>query len=118
MAVEKPGDQVDPEVQRLAQALMFVLMTGGSAPYPIPAFEVTRMAQLAFECGVRQTEQKADSIELPGWILQGMREQSVESVPEPSVVGGQETDLVCAAPPVPDEIPEHLIGAVVSEVQS
>ncbi|AUH68528.1 hypothetical protein [Gordonia sp. YC-JH1] len=89
MAVEKPGDQVDPEVQRLAQALMFVLMTGGSAPYPIPAFEVTRMAQLAFECGVRQTEQKADSIELPGWILQGMREQSVESVPEPSVVGGR-----------------------------
>lgn len=115
MAIEKPGDQVDPEVQKLAQAMMFALMTGGSAPYPIPAFEVTKMAELAYACGVRQTDQKADSVELPGWILQGMREQSATPVPEPDVVGVQETDLVGTAPPRPDSIPDHLMATVVSE---
>lgn len=112
MTIEKPGDQVDPEVQKLAQAMMFALMTGGSAPYPIPAFEVTKMAELAYACGVRQTEQKDSDIELPGWVLQGMREQAVTPAPEPSVVGEQETDLVCCAPPIPDDIPDHLLGAV------
>lgn len=103
------ADEADP-VQQLAQAMMFALMTGGSAPYPIPAFEVQQMAQLAYDCGVRQTDERATEIELPGWVLQGMREQSAEVIPEPTVTGEQETSRVCCAPEMPDDIAPHLLG--------
>ena len=110
--IEKPGDAVDPEVQKLAQALMFALMTGGSQPYPVPAFEVTKMAELAYQCGVRQTDEKSSEIELPNWVLHGMREQSQEVPPEPDVVGQQETDRVCCMPKPPADVEAH--GVVVS----
>lgn len=106
------ADEADP-VQQLAQAFMFALMTGGSAPYPVPAFEVQQMAQLAYDCGVRQTDERATEIELPGWVLQGMREQSAEAVPEPTVTGEQETSRVCCAPEPPKKIPTKLLGTVI-----
>lgn len=110
--MEPELSEVEADKAKLAQAFAFALMTGGEQPYPIPMFEIAKIADLAYQCGVRQTGEMAGQIDLPPFVMEAAREQALEPVLEPDLSVPQETPRVREAPTPPKKVPAKLLGVV------
>ncbi|MCH5645172.1 hypothetical protein [Gordonia sp. ABSL49_1] len=105
MSDKDKSDRVDV----LAKAVAFAMYTH---QYPISMPAVRQIAELLDDCGVRQTDEKATEITLPGVMLERLREGSTE-VPDPiDLSTPQETPRVRKAPKRPKRIPKDRMGVV------
>ncbi len=97
-------------VEKLAAGLLFALMTGGDAAYPIPPHEALKIADLMDRCGIRQTDDIAERVDLAPWITERLREHSapVPTEPDPGVIAA--TPRVRTAPKPPKKIPKNRRG--------
>lgn len=110
-------DDRDGQIEVLTAGLLTCLISGGDQSYPVPLPEVSKIAALAYDCGIRQTADKAEQINvsLPGWIKEQVREQSEPVPAQPDLTAPQDTPLVGEAPKPPKRIPKKLMAQVVSD---
>ncbi len=106
--------EVEQQKAELARAIAFALVTGGSQPYPVPMHEVAKIADLAYRCGVRQTDQVEEQVDLPPFVTEAAREQSITATAEPDLAAPQDTPRVRTAPECPSRIPKKRMGVVIS----
>ncbi|GAA1882056.1 hypothetical protein [Williamsia serinedens] len=104
----------DPEkaarVEQLTQAITFALLTANEQPYPIAVPAVRRMADMLDDCGVRQTDEMASTVDLPGWVKERVREDAAPTPVEPDHFAIQETDRVAEAPSMPSRLAKKWIA--------
>ncbi|GAA2071764.1 hypothetical protein [Williamsia deligens] len=114
-----PDVPTDParegRIEKLTQAITFALLTGNEQPYPIPVPAVRNMAVLLDDCGLRQTDQVAATVKLPGWVTERVREESTPVPAEPDHHAMQETPRVCEAPAPPKRIAKKAMATVTSQ---
>ena len=104
-------DEKTARVETLMRALVFAFTTS-TPEYAIPVPVARKVAEVMDDCGVRQTDEKSELIEIPGWLSERVREETLP-VPEPvDVHSEQETDLVGVAPPQPARIAKKYMGVV------
>ena len=113
---EKPDPGTEEgQIALLTQAFLWALMTGGEQPYPVPPHEVAKMASMAYRCGVRQTGEVAEEIELPGWVVEGAREQAAATMIPPEIDFGEpvSSPLIAELPAEPPKkIPQKQLGVI------
>ncbi|QHJ86357.1 hypothetical protein SEA_BIRDSONG_20 [Gordonia phage Birdsong] len=110
---EQPKTEREQGIEMLTQALIFALMTANEQPYPLAAPAAAKCAEMMYDCGVRQTDDKASEITLPGWITQRVREEATEVPVDVDPFEPQETPRVVEAPPCPSRIAKSKMGVVV-----
>lgn len=104
----------DEQIEKITQAVLWALMTANEQPYPLAVPAAKAVATMMVDCGVRQTDEIAEKIELPNWVTERVREQTTGDVPvPPDIHEPQETPRVVEAPPCPSRIAKSKMGVVV-----
>ncbi|MDJ0010090.1 hypothetical protein [Gordonia alkanivorans] len=104
----------EQQIEKLTAAIIHVLLFSNEQPYPIPVPVATKAAEMAYQCGVRQTDEIAEEIELPGWVMEQVREQSTEVPVDVDPYEPQETSRVVEAPKCPKRIAKSKMAVVVT----
>lgn len=106
-------DGKDARVEQLTRALLYALVSGvPDQPYPIPVPAARMIASLMDDCGVRQTDERAQEISLPGWVSQRVTETAQDPPTESDHFAPQPSPMIRKAPPRPAKIPKKLVGVV------
>lgn len=102
------GDQLE----LVTQALLFVFQSACEAPYPIPPTEARKMARQAIAVGLLKTVEATTEVTLPNWVIEGVRQQAAEVLPEMDAHAVAADDAVVEAPEPPKKIPRKLLGVI------
>lgn len=123
MADENPAPSeagpVDPvkaaRVEGLTKLLMFAFATANEQPYVMAVPAVRRVAEMLDALNVQQVEGATPEVELPGWVMERVREDAAPTPVEPDHFAVQETDRVAEAPSPPSRIAKKWMGVAVED---
>ncbi|ANA85229.1 hypothetical protein SEA_ENALISNAILO_21 [Gordonia phage EnalisNailo] len=102
-------------VEKLTQALIFAFATANDVPYAIPLPVMKSAAVMLDRCGVKQTDDVAENVSLPGWILERAREEAAPIAESPDHHAIQaDSPRVATAPKQPKRIPKNARGVIVT----
>ncbi|AXQ62852.1 hypothetical protein SEA_ANGELIQUE_21 [Gordonia phage Angelique] len=101
-------------VEKLTQALVFAFATANDVPYAIPVPVMKSVAVMLDRCGVKQTDDIAEDVSLPGWILERTREEAAPVAQALDHHAVQDSSRVATAPKQPKRIPKNARGVIVS----
>lgn len=109
----QPKSERDERVEKLAAAILHALLFANEQPYPLGVPAAVRVAEMLDDLGVRQTDEMVAEVELPGWVMQRLREEAPEVPVDVDPFEPQETPLVAEAPKCPSRIAKSKMGVVV-----
>ncbi|AMS03262.1 hypothetical protein BJD62_gp19 [Gordonia phage Lucky10] len=109
----QPKSERDLRVEKLSAALLHALLFANEQPYPLSVPAAVKVAEMLDDLGVRQTDEMAAEVELPGWVMQRLREEAPEVPVDADPFEPQETERVAEAPKRPSRIAKSKMGVVV-----
>lgn len=104
----------DPEqaarVERLTKLLMFTFATANEQPYVMPVPALRRVAEMLDALNVQQVEGETPNVDLPGWVMERVREDAAPTPVEPDHFAIQDTERVAEAPSMPSRLAKKWIA--------